>query len=256
MGTDNLAGAPTSIDGQLESARASLAQLRAKYTDDHPDIKALKDNIARLEKLKKDMGAEAKENLESNSATPAQVAAMTPMMQVQSQLKANKLEIQGLEAKIQQLQASAQQYQQRLSETPAVEAQMEDLMRDYQSSQKDYADLLAKKQQSALATSLQRQQQGEQFRIIDPPSSAGQAFVPGPLQVLAGWIGGGNRFWRCCLGLDSNSSMTASAASRILSKLLLCRCWWKFRRCRRRPKFAGHAGAPGSPQQLPCWWPF
>ena len=170
MGTDDLAGAPPQFDNQLESARAALAQLRAKYTDDHPDIKALKDDIARLEKLKKDMGAEAKESLETNSATPAQVAAMSPLMQLQSQLKANKVEIQGLEAKIQQLQGAAQQYQQRLSETPAVEAQMEEIMRDYQGSKKDYVDLIAKKQKSALATSLQRQQQGEQFRIIDPPS--------------------------------------------------------------------------------------
>ncbi|MGO9518211.1 MAG: GumC family protein [Candidatus Korobacteraceae bacterium] len=170
MGPESLAGAPATIDAQLEGARAALAQLRAKYTDDHPDIKTLKDNIARLEKLKKDMGAEAKENLESNSATPAQVAAMTPLMQVQSELKSNKLEIQGLEGKIQQLQATVQQYQQRLAETPAVEAQMTGLMRDYESSKKSYDDLMGKRGGSQLATNLERQQQGAQFRIIDPPS--------------------------------------------------------------------------------------
>src|SRR5271165_2521154 len=170
MGTENLAGAPPTIDAQLEAARAALAQMRAKYTEDHPDIKALKDNIARLEKLKKDMGAEAKENLEANSATPAQVAAMTPLMQVQSEMKANKQEIQSVEGKIQQLQAAAQQYQQRISETPSVQAQMEDMMRDYEASKKAHGDLLEKKGASALATNLQRQQQGEQFRLIDPPS--------------------------------------------------------------------------------------
>src|SRR5271169_3414694 len=170
MGTENLAGAPASIDSQLEAARAALAQLRAKYTEDHPDIKALKDNIARLEKLKKDMGAEAKENLESNSATPAQLAAMTPLMQVQSEMKSNKLEIQALDAKIQQLQATVQQYQARLAETPAVEAQMTGLMRDYESSKKSYDDLMGKRGGSQLATNLERQQQGAQFRIIDPPS--------------------------------------------------------------------------------------
>src|SRR5271157_339514 len=170
MGTENLAGAPASIDSQLEAARAALAQLRAKYTEDHPDDRTLKDNIARLEKLKKDMGAEAKENLESNAATPAQVAAMTPVMQVQSELKANKQEIQSVEAKIQQLQAAGQQYQQRISETPSVQAQMEDIMRDYEASTKAHGDLLEKKDASALATNLQRQQQGEQFRLIDPPS--------------------------------------------------------------------------------------
>src|ERR1700690_3922774 len=66
MGTDNLAGAPPSLYQQMESARAQLAYMRAKYTDDHPDIKARKDNIARVEKLKKDMDAEAKDNLDAN----------------------------------------------------------------------------------------------------------------------------------------------------------------------------------------------
>src|SRR5271166_4727239 len=130
MGPESLAGAPATIDAQLEGARAALAQLRAKYTDDHPDIKRLKDEIARLEKLKKDMGAEAKENLDSNAATPAQVAAMTPLMQVQSELKSNKQEIQSTEQKIQHIQAEAQEYQKRLAATPAVEAQMEDMLRD------------------------------------------------------------------------------------------------------------------------------
>src|SRR5271166_462654 len=178
MGTEGLAGAPASVDNQLESARAALAALRAKYTDDHPDIKAMKDNIARLEKLKKDMGAEAKENLEANAATPAQMAAMTPMMQVQSQLKSNKQEIQSIEAKIQRLQAEGQEYQKRLSATPAAEAGMEDLMRDYNSSRQSYAKLMEKKASSTLATNLQRQQQGEQFRIVDPPSLPDKASFP------------------------------------------------------------------------------
>src|SRR5271157_5320120 len=166
MGTENLVGAPPSLDQQLEAERAALAGLRSKYTEDHPDIKRLKDEIARLEKLKKDMGAEAKENLDSNAATPAQVAAMTPLMQVQSELKSNKQEIQSTEQKIQHIQAEAQEYQKRLAATPAVEAQMEDMLRDYQSQKAGYAALLSKKQSSALATSLERQQQGAQFRII------------------------------------------------------------------------------------------
>jgi polysaccharide biosynthesis transport protein len=170
MGTEGLAGAPASIDQQLEAARVQLADLRSRYTDDHPDIKKLKDAIAGLEKLKKDLGAEAKENLETNSATPAQVAQLSPMMQVQSQLKANKQEIQTKEAEIQRLQQAGQEYQRRISQTPAVEAEMNDMMRDYSQVKKDYADLMSKREESALATSLQRQQQGEQFRVIDPPS--------------------------------------------------------------------------------------
>ena len=170
MGTDGMAGAPPSLDQQMEVARAQLAAMRAKYTDDHPDIKAMKDNIARLEKLKKDMDAEAKENLDSNAATPAQINALTPLMQVQSQLKSNKMEVQSAEQKAQQLQEQVQLYERRISETPSVQAAMDGLMRDYDATKNGYSALVEKKGSSALATSLQRNQQGEQFRIIDPPS--------------------------------------------------------------------------------------
>ena len=231
MGPDSLAGAPTSIQAQLDTARAALAQMRAKYTDDHPDIKTLKDDIARLEKLKKDMGAEAKENLETNSATPAQVAAMTPLMQIQSQLKSNKQEIQSLEAKIQQLQATAQQYQQRMADTPAVSAQMDDIMRDYQATRKAYDDLLAKARRLAAGHEPAEAAAG---RAV-PHHRSSQPYRTNPRSPTASsshwqdwqW----ESCWRCCLGQGLSSWTTAFAANRTWSTPLPCRCWWKFRRC-------------------------
>jgi polysaccharide biosynthesis transport protein len=164
------ANAPKSLDTQLESARAQLADLQARYTDDHPDIKKLKEAIAGLEKLKKDMGAEAKEKIESNTASAEEVQAVAPMAQLQSQIKVNKMEIQSSAEEIQRLEQATQIYQARLNATPAVEAEMSDMMRDFGNVRKEYVDLLAKKQESELATSLENQQQGAQFRVIDPPS--------------------------------------------------------------------------------------
>jgi succinoglycan biosynthesis transport protein ExoP len=177
MGTAE-GSAPPSVDQQLETARAQLADLRSRYTDDHPDVKKLKDSIAGLEKLKKDMGAEAKQDIESSAATPAQVQSLSPLMHVQSELKANKLELQSIDSQIQHLQAQGQEYQNRLNQTSAVETEMTDLMRGYQQSKEDYAKLLAKKSSSALATTLEREQQGEQFRVIDPPSFPDKASFP------------------------------------------------------------------------------
>ncbi len=60
------------------------------------------------------------------------------------------------------------------------------MMRDFGNLKKEYQELLAKKTESALATSLERQQQGAQFRVIDPPSLPDKPNSPGSLQVLAG----------------------------------------------------------------------
>jgi uncharacterized protein involved in exopolysaccharide biosynthesis len=110
--------------------------------------------------------------------TPGQLAAMAPVMQIQSELKSNKMEIQNRENQIRGLEARLQELQAHLGGTPSVQAEMLNLTRDYSTSSKAYMDLMDKKNASALATNLQRQQQGENFRIIDPPSLPEKASFP------------------------------------------------------------------------------
>jgi uncharacterized protein involved in exopolysaccharide biosynthesis len=185
------ADVPSSVDNQLESARAQLADLQARYTDDHPDIRKLKETIAGLEKLKKNMGAEAKEKLDTNTASPAQVQAMAPLVQLQSQIKVNKMEIQTSTEQMQRLEQAGQMYQARLNATPAVEAEMSDMLRDFGNMKKEYVDLLGKKQESSLATNLERQQQGAQFRVIDPPSLPDKPSFPDRFKFSLAAIGVG-----------------------------------------------------------------
>ena len=185
------AAAPPSIDNQLDNARAALAAMQAHYTDDHPDVKKLKETIASLEKLKKDMASEARENMDTDNATPAQVQAGMPLIQLRLQMKVNKEEIQKADNTIRRLSQEGQVYQARLNATPAVETEMTDMMRDFGNMKKEYAELLAKKQQSALATSLEKQQQGAQFRIIDPPSLPDKPYFPDRFKFSLAAIGAG-----------------------------------------------------------------
>ena len=110
--------------------------------------------------------------------TPGQLAAMAPVMQLQSELKSNKMEIQNRDGQIRALEARLQELQAHLGGTSSVQAEMMNLTRDYQTTQKSYMELMDKKNASALATNLQRQQQGENFRIIDPPSLPEKASFP------------------------------------------------------------------------------
>jgi succinoglycan biosynthesis transport protein ExoP len=167
---------------QLDMMRTELAALQAKYTPDHPDVKKMKDTIAQMEQMQKDT-AEAKAGEETKdgekpTATPSQLQAMTPVMQIQSQLKANKVEIQTQEARIARLEGKVNQYQARLNATPGRQQELSDIMRNYDESKKNYDNLLGKTMASSLSTSLNRQQQGDQFRIIDPPSLPEKSSFP------------------------------------------------------------------------------
>ena len=77
---------------------------------------------------------------------------------------------------------------------------MTDIMRDYESTRKAYDDLLEKRGGSQLATNLERQQQGAQFRIIDPPSLPDKPSFPDRFKFSLAGLGSGNRvrgpLWR------------------------------------------------------------
>lgn len=179
---------------QLEALREELASLEAKYTPDHPDVKKLKDTIAKMEQTQKDTQAKADEAAktgEHETATPSQLQAMTPVMQIQSQLKANKLEIQSREALIGKLEAKVNQYQARLNATPGRQQDLSDIMRNYDESKKNYDQLLDKTMESSLATNLNLQQQGDQFRIIDPPSLPEKASFPDRFKFSLAGLGAG-----------------------------------------------------------------
>jgi succinoglycan biosynthesis transport protein ExoP len=174
--------------------RLQLADLRAKYTDDYPDIVALKDKIATSDQLKKQIEAEiaSKTKQPDPSAVPApsepgQRDSATPMMQIQSQLTANRLEIQNYEKRQKSLEGQVNAYQARLNLTPETEQQLADISRGYDESKTNYNSLLQKQNQSQLATSLEQRQQGEQLSIIDPPTLPDKPSAPNHLLVsLAG----------------------------------------------------------------------
>jgi succinoglycan biosynthesis transport protein ExoP len=182
---------PNNIDKELEQAQTGLAAMQARYTDDYPDVKKLKETIAALEKLKKDMAAQAREDVASDNATTSQIQAGMPILQLKTQMKINRAELEQANQQLQRLQQAAQVYQARLNATPTVQAEMEDLMRDHDNMQKAYSDLLAKKQESALATSLEMRQEGAQFRIIDPPSLPDKPQFPDRFKFSLAAIGAG-----------------------------------------------------------------
>ena len=192
-GPSNVAGAvaPVSIDQELARLRAQLAELLSHYTERHPDVKKLEEQIAKMEKLKQQVEARIAATPVS-AATDETLHASSPTeMEVESQLKANKVEIENHRRSIQDLQMKIGEYRGRLNMTPVREQQMAALTRDYEQSKKNYEQLLAKRDQSLMATDLVTTQQGEQFRVLDPPNLPQKPFSPNRLKLdLIGLVAG------------------------------------------------------------------
>lgn len=189
---------PPVLDQELERLHRQLEELSSHYTDRHPDVKKLRDQIAKTEKLKQQMEAslaaappsETKDNAPRPSS-PADMQILSSRMEVESQIKANGVEIENRQQSILDLQRRIGEYQARLNMTPVREQQLAGLTRDYEQSRKNYEQLLAKRNQSEMATDLEKEQEGEQFRVLDPPNLPQKPYSPNRLKLdLIGLIAG------------------------------------------------------------------
>jgi len=164
-------GAPGSlpaIDQELDHLKAQLADLSSHYTEKHPDLRKLKDQITKTERMRDQLLSAASANpgsttLDTGTQPPA-------LAQLQSQLLSNQAEIANREHAIEQLKVKINEYQGRLNQEPVREQQLADLTLGYDQSKANYDELLKKKNESAMATSMELLQQGERFRVVDPPS--------------------------------------------------------------------------------------
>ncbi len=178
----------SSIDDELSRLRSELAAAQARYTDQNPDVVRLKNEIARAEKLKQSTDAR---RAAGDQGDKAPISPSSPMAQVQAQLKANAQEIKSTEAQVRALDQQIRSYQGRLNAAPAVEQKLADLTRDYDESKANYDSLLKKQLQSQMATNLEKKQQGQQFRVLDPPSLPQKPFSPKRMKIALGGLAAG-----------------------------------------------------------------
>jgi polysaccharide biosynthesis transport protein len=194
---DSEGTAPQTSGKDLLDMKLRLQDLQSRYTDQHPDIVLLKDKIAKAEERKKlaENGTVADQeepktpnSIDLGSMEQVQHGSATSMMQVQSQLKANQLEILNDQRREKDLESQISGYQGRLNLIPETEQELTNISRGYEESKSNYNSLMQKQMQSQLATSLEHRQQGEQFRIIDPPSLPEKPSAPNHVRFSLGGL--------------------------------------------------------------------
>jgi polysaccharide chain length determinant protein (PEP-CTERM system associated) len=180
---------PDLLQAQMVALQNNLIAAQARYTDDHPDVIKLKKDIA---KLQQEIDAQNRER----ATAPAPGTETRPVLretpqiqQLRAQIQQANLTIQARSRDVSRLQGQIGLYQSRLSLSPAVEQQFKELTRDYTTALQFYNDLLAKEAQSKMATNLERRQQGEQFRVMDPANLPQSPSFPNRPLFAAGGLG-------------------------------------------------------------------
>jgi protein tyrosine kinase modulator len=148
---------------QLAKLQAQYAALRDRYTDEHPDAKAVKMRIARLEQQ---IESAAKAGPEAPSlsatATDPQVASL------EQSLQRLEIEIDAVKVRRDKLDVRLADLQRRVEQTPRVEQELMAVTRDYQQLKESYTGLVRKDMDARMARRMEEHWQGKYFRILDP----------------------------------------------------------------------------------------
>lgn len=152
-------------DARTAELEQRLATLSATYKDTYPDIHLLKEEIARLKALPR----EPQDVVSPGVSVPEPPKTVDPLLRdLSRQQREVKAEIESSKDLIAKLSAQKKVYESRVENSPTREQQMASLSRDYENMQRNYQALLEKRLNARIAENLERTQQGEQFRVIDP----------------------------------------------------------------------------------------
>jgi polysaccharide chain length determinant protein (PEP-CTERM system associated) len=175
---------PDTYQDQLAVLQVELATLQTKYTDDHPDVIKVKTEIAAVKK--KIVESDADKGLtDQPGSEPAQFRPLRQQIVAFDQTIAAKTAQQA------RIQEEIKKYQERVQLSPSIEQQYKALTRDYQTALDAYNDLGRKRTQSTMATDLERDQEAEQFRIMDAANLPGAPSFPNRPLFGVGGFGAG-----------------------------------------------------------------
>jgi polysaccharide chain length determinant protein (PEP-CTERM system associated) len=152
------------LDERLQELRRNLDNLRLKYTEDHPDVKAARQAIAQLQ-AEKSPGAAGK-----SGGGPNKGEIGNP---VYEQVKVRLVDTEAAVAAVQRRLDDARAEQERIEKiaksAPDVLVQAQDMDRDYSVLKKNFQELVARREATQIANAADVKTEKIQFRIVDPP---------------------------------------------------------------------------------------
>ena len=163
----------------LEASRYKLADLKSRYTDQHPEVIRLQNKISEMEKQDGPVGTSMEREL-------------------LLQRKGIQREIAVIKQEISELNKQIAFYQRRVEDTPEKEQELLSLKRNYENIQETYNSLLKRKLEADIAANMEKRQKGEQFRILDPGRLPDKPISPDMKKLFLMCLGAG---FACCGGL-------------------------------------------------------
>jgi uncharacterized protein involved in exopolysaccharide biosynthesis len=209
---------------RIKALQSELAAKLGIYSEDHPDVKRLRDELAglraevsdverrralaaQLEAKRGELAAIRDRYSDEHPEVKilrAQVDALISLMgdavaddrlaaaptnpayvQLKAQLDAAKLDREGLLARKQSLAAKLDEVETRMQNAPQVEKQYRELASNLQNANAKYMEVRNKTMEARLGESLEVDRKGERFTLIDPAQMPEKPVSPNRVLILS-----------------------------------------------------------------------
>jgi protein tyrosine kinase modulator len=178
-------GTPQTDPLDPQALRAELARLEMRYTDKHPDVIKLRNQIIDLEnKIKSGEIPSATGSSDGDAEAPSSIRESPEII-------AQRNEIRSLDTSVARIRSQIREYQKRVANTPSREQELLALKRDYQNLQDSYNSLLDRKLDADISVNMERSQKGDKFRIVDHARLPRRPIEPNLLQIFLMTIAAG-----------------------------------------------------------------
>jgi polysaccharide chain length determinant protein (PEP-CTERM system associated) len=188
-GAGRTADSVLTAEARVANVEKDLAAAQAVYTDKHPDVLRLKEELA-----------SARRDAQSarQQPTPDRLARLgrnPAYQQLVGERELSKTRIADLDRDSQETQQLIKAYQARVEAAPMVEQQLAAIERDYALERQQYSDLSSKQRAATISASVERDRSGERFAVLEPATFPTEPLKPVPMRIMLGSLLAG-----LCLG--------------------------------------------------------
>lgn len=171
--TDNVA----QEDAQISQLMNKRNDLLIKYTEHHPDVIAIDKLIESIKAQNEQNKNTQPEQTRTDTLGPRKLA--NPYVQaLKTGLDNAQAEIAANQALIGSIKERMAQIEHGLSDKLALETEMKNLNRDYETISGKYTELLARREQARITESVDDQTSRLKFKIADPPTKPSKPSFP------------------------------------------------------------------------------
>lgn len=176
----NATTSATAPDTRVAVLERELTAARATYTDQHPEVKRIQDELATAKReavaVRTQPVADRIARLQRNPA----------YLQLQGEREMARARTKDIERDTAETQATISRYQARVEAAPMVEQQLKDLQLGYDLEKQNFTDLSNKKRTAIMQANVERGRSGERFDVLEAATLPSAPTTPLPMRV---WLG-------------------------------------------------------------------